>query len=102
MILGRRYAAQMAQRWTLLSTHGMVLFQIGLLGDPTMRRLAEDLNLTERRISQIIRELSESGVLQIARRGRRNVYTIAPGACLAKPFERASVAAILSAVKAAT
>jgi len=66
----------MGRKWTLLSTHGMVLGQIKLHGDPTMRRLADDLELTERRVAQVIKELSDAGMLEVARHGRRNTYTI--------------------------
>jgi DNA-binding MarR family transcriptional regulator len=42
----------------------------------TLREMAESLDLTERRISQIVKDLAEESYLTIERVGRRSVYTV--------------------------
>ena len=62
--------------WTLISTHGLVLFHIALNGDSTMREIAEELGITERRVAQIIKDLSDADMLSAVRNGRRNSYAV--------------------------
>jgi DNA-binding transcriptional ArsR family regulator len=93
----------MGRKWALLSTHGMVLSQIKLHGAPTIRQLADDLDLTERRVAQVIKELSEAGILEIARHGRRNVYTISCDSYRSNlPFDMMAVSALLGALESST
>ena len=49
----------MATAWTLMATHGIVLFFIVSTPDPTMRQMSEALGLTERRVAQVVRELAD-------------------------------------------
>jgi len=62
--------------WTLFSTHGLVLFHIALRGDSTMREIAEELGITERRVAQIIKDLGDAAMLVTVRNGRRNNYVV--------------------------
>jgi DNA-binding transcriptional ArsR family regulator len=62
--------------WYLMSTHGVVLLHIARHPESTLRKMSEALDLTERRISQIVQDLAEAGYLTIRRVGRRSVYTI--------------------------
>ena len=62
--------------WALMATHGVVLFYIATNPNATMKEMAEALNLTERRISQVVRDLSLAGMLSVSRNGRRNSYTL--------------------------
>ena len=66
----------MQQRWSLMGTHGVVLFHIAAHSDITMRQMSEDLGLTERRMSQVVRDLAEADLLHVTRRGRNNAYSI--------------------------
>ena len=59
-----------------MGTHGVVLFHIAAHPDITMRQMSEDLGLTERRISVVIRDLAEADLLQVTRRGRNNAYAV--------------------------
>jgi DNA-binding MarR family transcriptional regulator len=71
--------------WTLISTHGLVLFHIALNGDPTMREMADALGITERRVAQVIKDLVDTGLLSTARNGRRNTYVVNPDAHFMAP-----------------
>ena len=66
----------MHSNWTLISTHGLVLFHIAAHGDSTMRQIADSLDITERRVAQIIKDLQDAGMLCTARNGRRNSYVV--------------------------
>jgi DNA-binding MarR family transcriptional regulator len=73
------------QNWTLLSTHGLVLFHIAAYGDSTMREIADALMITQRRVAQIIHDLTEDGVLETGRQGRRNTYRVNLDQVIADP-----------------
>jgi len=85
--------------WTLISTHGLVLFHIALIGDSTMREIAEELGLTERRVAQIIRDLSDAEMLSTVRNGRRNTYAVNIDAhFMAPPVQSIRIADFLNLV----
>jgi len=71
--------------WHLMATHGIVLFFIAANPDSTMRQMSEALNLTERRIAQVVRDLEQAGYLTVKRVGRRNSYSINPEAPFRHP-----------------
>ena len=75
----------MTRPWYLISTHGVVLLHVARQPGSTLREMSEALGLTERRISQIVQELSEAGYLSIERVGRRSVYTINQDANMRHP-----------------
>jgi hypothetical protein len=50
-----------------------------------MREMSEALNLTERRIAQVVRDLSDSNLLTVTRVGRRNSYAVNPDAKFRHP-----------------
>jgi hypothetical protein len=76
---------KISKNWTLMATHGIVLFYIAANPDSTMRQMAESLNLTERRIAQVVRDLSDAGLLSVTRNGRRNAYSVNPEANFRHP-----------------
>jgi hypothetical protein len=63
-------------QWTLLTNHGLVLMYVAAYPDATVRQIAAALILTERRVSDIIRELASEQLVLVARRGRRSHYTV--------------------------
>jgi hypothetical protein len=67
---------QAVPAWTLLSSHGLVLFYVALNPDATIREMAEQLEFTERRIASIIRDLSTSNLVLVKRQGRKNYYEL--------------------------
>ena len=76
---------RVSKNWNLMATHGVVLFYIAANPDATMRQMSESLNLTERRIAQVVRDLAEADLLTVKRNGRRNSYTVNPDANFRHP-----------------
>jgi DNA-binding transcriptional regulator GbsR (MarR family) len=66
----------MPRPWTLMSTHGMVLFFIAATPNLTMREMSERLGITERRIAQVIRDLEQADMIVVSKSGRRNQYSV--------------------------
>jgi hypothetical protein len=66
----------MAQNWTLMASHGTVLFFLAAHPEATIRQVANALSLTERRVSQIVNDLAEADMLWKEKIGRRNSYEI--------------------------
>jgi DNA-binding IclR family transcriptional regulator len=62
--------------WTLMASHGVVLFYIALKPEATMRQMSFALGLTERSVVRIVHELSEAGYIEVHRSGSRNVYCV--------------------------
>ena len=73
------------KNWNLMATHGVVLFYIAANPESTMREMSEALNLTERRIAQVVRDLSDADLLSVTRVGRRNSYVVNPNASFRHP-----------------
>ncbi len=73
--------------WTFLSNHTHVLVCLAADGGQTVRDIAQKVGITERAVLRIVAELEQGGVLQRARDGRRNRYTIDPEAPLRHPVE---------------
>jgi DNA-binding transcriptional ArsR family regulator len=71
--------------WTILSSHGLVLFFVAANPDATLRETALALGLTERRVSGVVRDLASAGMVCIERRGRNNHYVLNPEARLPHP-----------------
>jgi len=74
-----------SKNWNLMATHGIVLFFIAANPESTMRQMSEALSLTERRIAQVVRDLSEADLLTVTRNGRRNSYSVNPNAGFRHP-----------------
>lgn len=76
---------RVSKNWNLMATHGIVLFFIAANPDATMRQMSESLNLTERRIAQVVRDLADEDLLTVKRTGRCNSYTVNPEAQFRHP-----------------
>jgi DNA-binding transcriptional regulator GbsR (MarR family) len=76
----------MANNWTLMASHGCVLFYLATHKDATIREVAGATDLTERRVSQIVRDLSDAEMLQVQRQGRRNTYEVNTEARFPEPL----------------
>lgn len=86
--------------WTFLSNHSHVL--ICLARDPSMRmrEVADQVGITERAVQRIVRELTEAGVIEARKVGRRNQYRIHRDTALRHPLEsRRTVGNLLDAVQ---
>jgi DNA-binding transcriptional ArsR family regulator len=68
-----------------METHGVVLFFIASSPNVTIREMSAALGLTERRISQVIRDLAEAEYINVRRIGRRNAYSVNPEANFRHP-----------------
>ena len=76
---------QTKPKWTLLSSHGMVLLHIVANPNITLRQLSHSLGLTERWIGRIVNDLAQANMLHVERRGLRNYYQVNPEAPLRHP-----------------
>jgi DNA-binding IscR family transcriptional regulator len=76
---------RVSKNWNLMATHGVVLFYIAANPEATMRQMSESLNLTERRIAQVVRDLADADLLTVTRSGRRNSYSVNPDAKFRHP-----------------
>jgi hypothetical protein len=72
--------------WTLVTSHGLTLLYVATHPDATIREVAAALELTERRVAAIIGELAAADLVLVARRGRRNQYSINPDARFRHPL----------------
>lgn len=73
--------------WTFLTNHSHVL--LCLAGDPDMvlRDVAVAVGITERAVQKIVADLTEAGVLEREKFGRRNHYQINAKVPLRHPIE---------------
>lgn len=62
--------------WTFITNHGAVLAIIGNNTQITARDIASYLNITERSVQRIIRELEEERYISRSRQGRVNHYQV--------------------------
>ena len=85
----------MNSNWTLMSSHGTVLFYIALNQNATIRDIASATELTERRVSQIVRDLAGTDILGVQRRGRQNAYWINMDATFETPANEVRMGAVV-------
>jgi DNA-binding MarR family transcriptional regulator len=71
--------------WSLLSHHGLVLFEIAASPDITIREISDTLGITERHVSRIVRDLQDGGIVAVRRVGRRNEYALSQDARFRHP-----------------
>jgi len=74
--------------WTFLSNHAHVLICIAKDPLSRIRDLADQINITERAVQQIIHDLEKAGYLRHVREGRRNRYTVEVKKPLRHPVEK--------------
>jgi hypothetical protein len=72
--------------WTLVTSHGLVLLFIAGSPHATIREISENLELTERRIADVIRDLERAKMIAVTREGRRNRYALNPDAHFLHPI----------------
>ena len=65
-----------SRRWGFLTNHALVL--INIIGRPhsTVREIALEAGITERATHAVLQDLSEAGIVDRERRGRRNSYSV--------------------------
>ncbi len=63
-------------RWTFLTSHGFVLFEVTRAPGATVREIAQRSGLTERQTHRVLADLVEGGYVARERIGRRNHYRV--------------------------
>lgn len=87
--------------WSLLTAHGLVLFYVALNPDSTVKDVSQRLELTERTIFKVIKDLSGADMLFVRNEGRRKFYSVNPDAHFVHPmFAHLRVGDFLEALRA--
>lgn len=64
------------RRWSLLTSHALVLLCIARNPETRVREIADDVGISERGAHQIVADLVGAGYVRRSRVGRRNRYAI--------------------------
>jgi len=67
---------QQQQRWGFLTNHALVLIYVVKHSGATVREISAGVGVTERATLEILRLLSEEGIVERHREGRRNTYSV--------------------------
>ncbi|MEU6988236.1 helix-turn-helix domain-containing protein [Streptomyces sp. NPDC046324] len=73
--------------WTFLTNHARVLLALSRDPGVRLRDVAASCGVTERTVQAIVADLEAAGYITRARTGRRNRYTLVPGAPFRHPAE---------------
>ena len=93
----------MLSNWTFLSNHAHVLICLSRNRDIRLRDVAEEVDITERAVQKIVKDLEDVHVISIEKEGRRNRYKINPDVKLRHPVEaHCSVGDLLNALSSQT
>lgn len=76
------------RQWTFLTNHGRVLLYLAKHPQTTTRKIAQEVQVTERAIQQVIYDLEAGGYIVRHKIGRRNSYTINPEMPMRHRMER--------------
>jgi DNA-binding MarR family transcriptional regulator len=66
----------MTQNWGFLTNHALVLVYVVRHSGATVREIAAGVGVTERATLAILRQLSDEGIVERTRDGRRTTYTV--------------------------
>jgi len=75
----------MKARPPFFASHGLAILHLAREPEMTMRQLAAALDVSERRVARILRELKATGIISVTKAGNRNRYTINEEAVLPYP-----------------
>lgn len=73
------------ESWSLVSSHGTVLFVIATNPECTIKNIADDLCLTKRTVWGVIGDLRRKNMLLVRKEGRRHHYSVNLDAEFAHP-----------------
>ena len=62
--------------WRLLTSHGLVLFYIGVRPDCTIQEISDGLSLTSRTVYGVVGELRSERMVNVRKDGRRHHYSV--------------------------
>jgi len=87
--------------WSLLTNHGRLLLAIETEPGLRVRDMAQRLDLSERGVALILRDLREAGYVTARREGRRVFYSVVPEMPLRKDaLKHRTVGELLSLLEA--
>ena len=66
----------MTQNWGFLTNHALVLVYVVRHAGATVREIAAGVGVTQRATLAILRQLSDEGIVERSRDGRRTTYTV--------------------------
>jgi len=85
--------------WTVFSNHGHVLVCLARNNEARLRDVAADVNITERAVQKIVRELQQGEFISISKHGRCNRYDVNTRKNLRHPLQAScTVGELLSAL----
>ena len=71
--------------WTLLTSHGHVLFYLAAEPDATVRQITDAIGISERRVIAIVHDLESAGMITSTKVGTRKHYDVNPEARFRHP-----------------
>ena len=80
-----RIRFDMSEKWTLLTSHGHVLFYIASAPDATVRQITDALGISERRVTTILRDLEAAEMVRSTRVGVGRHHEVNPEATFRHP-----------------
>jgi DNA-binding MarR family transcriptional regulator len=64
------------QTWGFLTNHALIMIYVIRHPDSTVREISEGVRITDRATLAILRQLSEDGIIERHREGRKNTYAV--------------------------
>ena len=89
----------MTAKWNLVGSHGTVLFYLASHTEATIHETAQVLDLTERRVMQVVHDLADADLISIEKRGRRNVYRINTEAPFRNPVREVRLGEVVKLIQ---
>jgi hypothetical protein len=74
-----------ADNWTLLTSHGHVLFYLVSQPDATVRQITDAIGISDRRVIAILHDLEAADMVRSSRVGVRKHYEVNPEAHFRHP-----------------
>ncbi len=62
--------------WRLLTSHGLILFYIGVRPGCAIVEISDGLSLTQRTVYSILGDLRRAGIIDVLKEGRRHHYSV--------------------------
>jgi DNA-binding MarR family transcriptional regulator len=66
----------LTQTWGFLTNHALIMVYVIRHPDSTVRQISEGVCITDRATLAILRQLSEDGIIERSRDGRKNTYAV--------------------------
>jgi DNA-binding MarR family transcriptional regulator len=73
---GRIEAGMKQAKWGFLTNHALVLIYVVRHSGATVREISAGVGVTERATLEILRQVSDEGIVERTRAGRRNTYAV--------------------------